>query len=204
MEEELDPSSIGSDSSNNISSNDVCSDTDTADTTSSEGSNSTGDANTGVVSHTPSESIVETQESFDEALETLSSDRYYRENVYLEIPSFNLDSIIIDNTEFSDHVENDFREQVNRAGTNNFVIVDEDFGEFKRSAQREINYLIKEFECRKSADSYRRSLRSKTGVLDMNSIHTYKWNEDIFKKITVVPDGKSHGLIFLLDWSGSA
>ena len=203
LEEKLDSSSIGSDSSNNISSNDVCSDTDTADITSSEGSNSTGDANPGVVSHTPSESIVETQESFDEALETLSSDRYYRENVYLEIPSVNLDTIIIDNIEFSDHVENNFKEQTHRVGTNNFVKVDEDFNQFKKSAQREVNYLIKEFECRKSADSYKRSLHSKTGVLDMNSIHTYKWNEDIFKKITVVPDGKSHGLIFLLDWSGS-
>ena len=150
MEEKLDSSSIGSDSSNNISSNDVCSDTDTADTTSSEGSNSTGDANPGVVSHTPSESIVETQESFDEALETLSSDRYYRENVYLEIPSVNLDTIIIDNIEFSDHVENNFKEQTHRVGTNNFVKVDEDFNQFKKSAQREVNYLIKEFEFRKS------------------------------------------------------
>ena len=29
------------------------------------------------------------------------------------------------------------------------------------------------------------------------------FNEDIFKKITVIPEGKNHGLVFLLDWSGS-
>ncbi len=25
----------------------------------------------------------------------------------------------------------------------------------------------------------------------------------IFKKVTVLPDGKNHGLVFILDWSGS-
>jgi hypothetical protein len=34
-------------------------------------------------------------------------------------------------------------------------------------------------------------------------LHTYKYCDDIFKKVTVVPDGKNHGLLFLLDWSGS-
>ena len=33
--------------------------------------------------------------------------------------------------------------------------------------------------------------------------HTYKYNEDLFKKVNVIPDGKNHGLIFILDWSGS-
>ena len=28
-------------------------------------------------------------------------------------------------------------------------------------------------------------------------------NEDLFKKVTVLPDGKNHGLVFILDWSGS-
>ena len=34
-------------------------------------------------------------------------------------------------------------------------------------------------------------------------MHTYKYNEDLFKRISVVPDGKNHGMIFILDWSGS-
>ena len=40
-------------------------------------------------------------------------------------------------------------------------------------------------------------------MLDTSKLHTYRYNEDIFKKITVLPDGKNHGLLFLLDWSGS-
>ena len=30
-----------------------------------------------------------------------------------------------------------------------------------------------------------------------------RFNEDLFKKVTVLPDGKNHGLVFILDWSGS-
>ena len=44
---------------------------------------------------------------------------------------------------------------------------------------------------------------SKTGVLDTSKLHTYKYSEDLFKKITTLPDGKNHGLVFILDWSGS-
>ena len=48
-----------------------------------------------------------------------------------------------------------------------------------------------------------RASTARTGVLDCSKLHTYKYNEDLFKKVSVVPDGKNHGLIFILDWSGS-
>ena len=51
--------------------------------------------------------------------------------------------------------------------------------------------------------SYARATTSRTGVLDTAKLHTYRYNEDLFKKISVVPDGKNHGLVFILDWSGS-
>ena len=63
--------------------------------------------------------------------------------------------------------------------------------------------MVKEFECKKAATAYARASVSKTGVLDTTKLFQYKYNDDIFKKITSTPDGKSHGLIFLLDWSGS-
>ena len=56
---------------------------------------------------------------------------------------------------------------------------------------------------KKSADSYARATTSRTGVLDTTKLHTYKYNDDIFRKVTTVPDGKNHGLIFNVDWSGS-
>jgi len=63
--------------------------------------------------------------------------------------------------------------------------------------------LVKEFECRKAASSYARAATNRTGVLDTTKLHTYRYNEDIFKKVTTLPQGKNHGLIFNLDWSGS-
>ena len=80
---------------------------------------------------------------------------------------------------------------------------DSEFIKFKKSAQKEVNYLVKEFECRKAADNYARSATNRTGVLDTTKLHTYRFNEDIFKRVTTVSDGKNHGLVFLLDWSGS-
>ena len=56
---------------------------------------------------------------------------------------------------------------------------------------------------RKAADASARAATSRTGVLNTTVLHSYKWNEDVFKKITNIPDGKSHGLQMYVDWSGS-
>ena len=81
--------------------------------------------------------------------------------------------------------------------------VDSEYRKFKKECSREVNYLAKEFEMKKAATSYSREAVARTGVLDTSKLHTYKFNEDLFKKVTVRPDGKNHGMIFLLDWSGS-
>ena len=47
---------------------------------------------------------------------------------------------------------------------------DATFVKFKRSAQKEVNYLVKEFECKKSASAYARATVSRTGVL-LSLIH---------------------------------
>ena len=44
--------------------------------------------------------------------------------------------------------------------------------------------MVKEFEMKKAADQYARAAVSKTGSLDMGRLHTYKFNDDIFKKVT--------------------
>jgi hypothetical protein len=77
------------------------------------------------------------------------------------------------------------------------------FATVRRDSNKVVSYLVKEFELRKNADQMKRASTAKTGDLDMSKIFSYKFNEDIFKKITVVPGGKSHGLVMFLDWSGS-
>ena len=81
--------------------------------------------------------------------------------------------------------------------------VDADYNAFKKQIGREVSYLNKEFEMKKAATSYARASVSRTGVLDTKKLFSYKYNDDIFRKVTRTKDGKSHGLIFILDWSGS-
>jgi len=118
---------------------------------------------------------------------------------YVELPLLNVQSIVIDNQQVMRDCVHDFGEQPQSL----FEHIDKAYYAFRSEAQREVNYLVKEFEMRKSADQYARASTAKTGILDTQKLYTYKWNEDVFKKISVVPDGKNHGLIFILDWSGS-
>ena len=79
----------------------------------------------------------------------------------------------------------------------------EKFQKVRSEASKISSYLAKEFELRKNAEQMKRASISKTGELNMSKIFSYKFSDDIFKKITVVPGGKSHGLVMFLDWSGS-
>jgi len=74
---------------------------------------------------------------------------------------------------------------------------------FKASSKNIVSYLIKEFEMRKSAQNYKRAKVSKSGSLDGKKLYSYKLNDDIFKQVMTIPNGKNHGMIFLLDWSAS-
>ncbi len=142
---------------------------------------------------------VDTMDSLDDAIKKLASMDGI-ENVYVELPQVNLGDIIIPNGEIHERC-NELWDNPNDPYL--FDCVDDKFLKFKKSAQKEVNYLVKEFECRKSANSYARATTSRTGVLDCSKLHTYKYNEDLFKKVTTLADGKNHGLIFILDWSGS-
>ena len=134
----------------------------------------------------------------------------HREPEYVELPDLNMKTVVARNSEvheyLNDHYSKSQKHFDQNSDTKSFDIyekVDSEYRLFRRAAQKEVNYLVKEFEMRKSADAYARATISKTGILDCTKLHSYKYNEDLFKKITTLPDGKNHGLIFVLDWSGS-
>jgi len=78
-----------------------------------------------------------------------------------------------------------------------------DYKLFKRDSSKAVSYMVKEFEMKKAATAYRRAQTSNSGVVDPLKLHSYKFNNDIFKRLTVLPDGKNHGLMMFIDWSGS-
>jgi hypothetical protein len=155
---------------------------------------------------------VRTAESLEDKIRDLVKNDGY-ENVYVEVPQVNLETVIGKNAEVHKDIDNSFSHQQKlhneHAKDKGWIPVnlykesDTEFKKFKSSAQKEVNYLVKEFECRKAADQYARASTARTGVLDTSRLHTYKYNEDLFKKVSVIPDGKNHGLVFVLDWSGS-
>lgn len=81
--------------------------------------------------------------------------------------------------------------------------VSEKYQQIFNENKKAVSYMVKEFEMKKSADQYKRASISKTGTLDMNKLHTYQYNEDLFAKMTTIPGATNHGMIMFLDWSGS-
>ena len=156
------------------------------------------------------EQEVRTDDIFNKNVSELNNVQDTRSPIYMELPKINIDNVVISNEEIYNTINDYWTEETRRISESNpslgaklFSDVDEDFAKFKKSAQKEVSYLVKEFECKKSADAYARASTSRTGVLDTALLHTYRFNEDVFKKVTVLPDGKNHGLIFVVDWSGS-
>ena len=155
----------------------------------------------------------DTQEAFDRNSDKLQ-DKNSRPNTYVTIPELNLDNVVVPfdvlynelkthfDSEDQGTLDDDPRTQYYYVG--NSIVQDKlEYREYKKSASKDVNNLVKEFEMKKSADSYARQSIAKTGVLDTSKLHTFMYNEDLFKKVTVIPEGKNHGLVFLLDWSGS-
>ena len=77
------------------------------------------------------------------------------------------------------------------------------FKKFQTENKKTVMYLVKEFEMKKAATAYKRASTDKTGIIDPLKLPNYKFSDDIFKRLTIVPDGKNHGMMMLLDWSGS-
>jgi hypothetical protein len=125
--------------------------------------------------------------------------------VYVTQPLVNWDKAINDYKK----VLADWRNLVGKhVGWYNFSKDDYEFcrkelTQWKMKEKETISFLVKEFEQRKAAELYAKINIAKTGVIDTNKLHTYKYNDDIFRRIATIPKGKNHGFVMFLDWSGS-
>jgi len=136
------------------------------------------------------------------------NDETGRDYFYLNVPESNLDSVI-DYKRCMETLKDHYSRISNRYPemtkyNDAWMLAAYQYAtKLEKDSMKTVNYLVKEFEMKKSADSYQRASVAKTGVLDMLKMHSYKYNEDVFKRITVQPDGKNHGLVMFLDWSAS-
>lgn len=59
------------------------------------------------------------------------------------------------------------------------------------------------FKMKLSANNLKETKRRKTGKINTKSLYNYKTSENIFKTISIQPNQQNHGIILLIDFSGS-
>lgn len=137
--------------------------------------------------------VCETDRAFREQ-ENLLLDHASRPYEYATVPTINSAPYTVSYKKVLSQMVFDDDQETYRAVT---------LANFKKKNDKVVNYLVKEFELRRNAEQLARAKTAKSGEIDVKRVFSYKYNEDLFKRITTVPNGKSHGLILFFDMSGS-
>ena len=148
--------------------------------------------------------VATTDDASNKGMDALR-DKEANERIYARIPKIDLKEIVVDtNTLLKEWLDHYLKES--KAAHPAGLYWNETLGEvetLKSDSKSTVAYMVKEFEMKKAADQYARAATSKTGSLNMDKLHTYKYNEDLFKKVTTLPGATNHGMVMVLDWSGS-
>ena len=143
-----------------------------------------------------------TDSAFGKAMDELR-DKVAADRTYARIPKVDLNKTIVDFKTLIDEFVPYYKDARKNENALYFDKTLEDLETLKNESKKTVAYMVKEFEMKKAADQYARAATSKTGSLDMSKLHTYKYNEDLFKKVTTLPGATNHGMLLVLDWSGS-
>ena len=123
------------------------------------------------------------------------------------LPKPDLDKIIVDHKTLYNRVDDKMLQFycgscVDRfVETNNRLI--DIVKRIKADSIRSVTTMINQFNRKKAADEARKSRIAKTGKLNMDKLHQYKINDDIFLSRLITKSGKNHGFVIFIDWSGS-
>jgi cobalamin biosynthesis protein CobT len=142
---------------------------------------------------------ISTDSSMTDGLGKMADTRnagYY--NQYGEAPKFRMDRLVVT----AEDVIALWRDQF-AAAPKALALVDSLHAHWLRDNQPTILNMVKRFEQRKAADDAKRTMTAKSGRIDTSRLAYYKVSEDLFLSMTTTTDGKSHGLVMVVDWSGS-
>ena len=143
----------------------------------------------------------ETQRNFDDKLENLN-DQGASSPIYVDLPKIKTKEVTVGYKKVGEILAGHF-DNLDEFDSMEWEDYKDSLREWKRDTLPIVNYMVKEFEMKQSASAHRRTSIAKTGVLDTNKMHAYKYDEDIFKRASVVKDGRSHALCIYVDWSAS-
>ena len=150
-----------------------------------------------------------TQQTLNQNLKNQVQQNPYDNHVIAptELVHCNLSEIVIDCKKIVETARKDFPWMWDASRTERQTITMnaaiKDQTNFMRDSKKQIDLLMKQFELRKAAQIAKRESVRKTGILDTVRMVNYKHSEDIFRRNTMLPEGKNHGLVMFVDWSGS-
>jgi hypothetical protein len=122
--------------------------------------------------------------------------------LYVDVPTVNVKNVFTPTKRVQELLSEYYANQITDGAFDN-VYAQKLVNDFKNKNDRYIGLLAKEFEMRKAAKAFSKSKLSDTGDIDINKLAGYKFDDNIFRKVMLTPKGKSHGLVLLLDCSGS-
>jgi len=149
----------------------------------------------------PAESM--TQQAQDAAMEEMRNNvnRYDGSPTYRTVSKLNKENLIVTIDEIDDYINTKSSNRTSDAYT--CYVNAEENAEFIRTAKSIVGNMVKQFEMKKAADLNKRVSVARTGVIDVMRLTRYKFDDDLFLRNTIVPNGKNHGMIMLVDWSSS-
>ena len=143
-----------------------------------------------------------TQRSFEQGVEDMR-DEYAKERQYHNLVDPILDDIVVDwktiETEWDGFHASERAQQRQSEKAHSLS----EFTKFMNSSKGTVMQMVQAFQMKQAADASKRTDIAKTGVLDTVGMMKYRWSEDIFVKNEVHADGKNHGMVMYVDWSGS-
>ena len=74
---------------------------------------------------------------------------------------------------------------------------------FLQNNKNLLNSMCQKFEMKKRASMARKARPANTGKIDNLKLHSYKFDDNIFKSIMIQDNGQNHGIAFIVDLSGS-
>jgi hypothetical protein len=138
---------------------------------------------------------LKTVDALAKKFESLTDKTRYNGYTYYDMPRLNLDNIIFPYKQV-------MKDLTPMRGSPSFS-GGQIFAEIQDRNKNFVANLVKQFEQKMAADECRRTRTAKTGQLDMRKIANYKFSDDLFIKNQITADGKNHGMVFIMDWSGS-
>lgn len=123
-----------------------------------------------------------------------------QDTYYAQLPEPIMDRFVVPMSKTMESLRGWAQSNESSCGRSNAVAA---YNSWKSINTAAVQILATEFERRKAADEHKRTAIAETGALDPNRLHAYRIAEDIFLQNAYVKDGKNHGIILLLDMSGS-